>query len=1049
MVENRKPVTSGDTVSHYRIVEELGGGGMGIVYKASDLRLNRFVALKFLPTALTGDDAANARFRQEAQAASALDHPNICTIHEIDETTDGRLFLALAFYDGQTLKKRIAGGPLPVAEALEIAIQTARGLASAHQSGIVHRDIKPANLMITAEGLVKIVDFGIAKLSGDADLTRTGTTLGTVAYMAPEQVRGEEIGPPVDTWALGVVLHEMIAGERPFVGQDDVAVLAGILESQPPSLSSDGVPPELQRIVGRALEKPRGERYRSAAEMLSDLISCRDTLAARATGGRDLLRQLRRPALTIPAVVLSALAIGMGAWMVTRVTRARWVRDEAVPEIMRLTEREQFSEAFALAQQVKDAGDPVLAGLWSQFASPVTIVTDPDGADVYVKEYAAGEDRWAHFGRTPITAASLPRGVFQFRIEKAGHDSLMVAARNPGSLLGANRGSMKPVTLLLIPAASRPGMVPVPGGAFPVSLSGFTADQPATLNPFLIDRYEVTNKQYKLFVDNGGYQNERLWSGLPSWEVGVSWRERVARFRDTTDRPAPAAWELGRYPVGHDEYPVAGVSWYEAAAYCRDQGKELPTLFHFARAALAPDEIGSPLAPAILPLSNFGTSGPVPVGKFRGMGPFGTFDMGGNVKEWIWNEASEHRRWVLGGAWSDPTWMLLNRDSAPPLDRLPTIGFRCAVSAHGHFPDQTLATVDTVGRDLRRLRPVSGEVFEVFRRQLAYAPVPLDERVESVNTARPDWVIETVSLAAGYQNERITTRLFLPRTGKPPYQAMVYFPGLGPFAGPESSQNLEPALLDFIVRSGRALVWPVFKGSYERWDPFLNLQGEENLRTMRTRMVEWRQDLGRVLDLLSTRQEIDASRVGFIGASFGASVPLPLLAVENRLKVAVLLAPGLSFRALPPEADAINYAHHITMPVLMVGGRHDYVLPYETSQRPLFEQLGTPADRKRHVVFDSGHFNFPRTQLVREVLAWLDQYLGPSWANRRSSKLRLRKTLRVAAVPPLFPLRLFNAGEMVFDGPIEAEVQSSRRARLPATSVNDLRSFSVASLLRC
>jgi eukaryotic-like serine/threonine-protein kinase len=183
--------------------------------------------------------------------------------------------------------------------------------------------------------------------------------------------------------------------------------------------------------------------------------------------------------------------------------------------------------------------------------------------------------------------------------------------------------------------------------------------------------------------------------------------------------------------------------------------------------------------------------------------------------------------------------------------------------------------------------------------------------------------------------------------------------------------------VDFIVSSGRALVWPGYKGSYERWDPFLNLEGDENSRVMRTRMFEWRQDLGRTIDLLSSRQDIDANRVAYLGISFGASVPLPLLALESRLKTAVLLAPGFSFRALPPEADGVNYASRITMPVLMVGGRHDYVLPYEMTQRPLFEQLGTPANQKRHVVFEAGHVNFPRAELIREVLAWLDRYLGP------------------------------------------------------------------------
>ena len=193
----------GQTVSHYRVLEKLGGGGMGVVYKALDTKLNRTVALKFLPPELTRDDEARQRFVQEAPAASALDHPNICTVYDIDSTADGQLFIAMAFYDGETLKKRIERGPLRVEEALDVAIQIAQGLKRAHEARIVHRDIKPANLMITKDGLIKIVDFGIAKLMGQTGLTRTGTTLGTVAYMSPEQVSIAEADQRPDVWALG------------------------------------------------------------------------------------------------------------------------------------------------------------------------------------------------------------------------------------------------------------------------------------------------------------------------------------------------------------------------------------------------------------------------------------------------------------------------------------------------------------------------------------------------------------------------------------------------------------------------------------------------------------------------------------------------------------------------------------------------------------------------------------------------------------------------------------------------------------------------------
>ena len=263
----------GDSVSHYRIVELLGAGGMGVVYKAEDTRLKRAVALKFLPFSLLQDAEAKERLIHEAQAASALDHPNICTTYEIDETSDGQLFIAMAYYPGETLKKKIERGPLKLDEALDYAMQIAQGLVKAHAAGIVHRDIKPANVMVTSDGLVKIVDFGLAKLLGQTGVTRTGTTLGTVAYMSPEQTKGLEVDARSDLWSLGVVLYEMIAGRLPFAGTDTFAIANAIVHDTPPPLTSlrTGVPMDVERVVTRALAKRTEDRYQTAADFLSEV----------------------------------------------------------------------------------------------------------------------------------------------------------------------------------------------------------------------------------------------------------------------------------------------------------------------------------------------------------------------------------------------------------------------------------------------------------------------------------------------------------------------------------------------------------------------------------------------------------------------------------------------------------------------------------------------------------------------------------------------------------------------------------------------------------
>ncbi len=263
----------GATISHYRILERLGGGGMGVVYKAEDTKLKRTVALKFLAPDLTRDPQAKERFTHEAQAASALDHPNICNIHDIGETDDGQLFIVMACYQGESLKERLQRGSLGIDEALEIAGQVAFGLSKAHEKGIAHRDIKPANIILTNDGGAKIVDFGLAKLAGRVRLTRTGTTLGTIAYISPEQARGEEVDERTDIWSLGVVLYEMIAGRLPFESDYDQAMIYSILSEQPKPLRSvrPDVPAELEQVVKKALQKDLRGRFQHMDEFLTEL----------------------------------------------------------------------------------------------------------------------------------------------------------------------------------------------------------------------------------------------------------------------------------------------------------------------------------------------------------------------------------------------------------------------------------------------------------------------------------------------------------------------------------------------------------------------------------------------------------------------------------------------------------------------------------------------------------------------------------------------------------------------------------------------------------
>jgi eukaryotic-like serine/threonine-protein kinase len=961
----------GQTISHYRILEKIGRGGMGEVYKAEDLVLGRVLALKFL----ADDSASNAesieRFRREARAISAINHPNICTIFEIGEA-DGQFFIAMEYLPGQTLRAYANARPLAINDLLDIGCQIADALDTAHNQGVIHRDIKPENILLTTRHQIKILDFGLAKLTNTqlrlsqrvgiggeptadfGNLTYGGQALGTIAYMSPEQMRGEEIDRRTDLFSFSTVLYELASGRLPSQGETMAAVTDSILHAKPAPLSSLNaqIPPALERIVAKNLEKDRTRRCATAAEFKTELDKLRRDHVGQPRSTKKLLS---RPAVLLYSVILMAVILAAAGAIYRHYSRLRWVHERALPEVQQLVFERKGMQAWALLKRAEAyaPGDPAVAKLKAATLYPAAVITTPEGANAYARDYQDTGGEWQYLGKTPLRSNRLPLAFYAFKISKDGYETVYATGTT---------GENTPLRVQLDPVGTlQAGMVRVPVGSVDP-----TKHNRVKIAPFLISKFEVTNREYKQFIDAGGYRDPKYWK-VPFEHQGrkLSFNEAMKLLRDKTDRPGPSTWELGSFTAGEEDYPVNGVSWYEAMAFAAFSGMNLPTLYHWFRAA----DMGR--FSDILQTSNFQRKGPAKVGSFPSLGPFGTYDMAGNVKEWCLNSTGD-RKYIVGGSSTDPPYMYDEPDARLPFDRSPGNGIRLVkYQTDDALRAELTAPVSFQLSDYRNVKPVSDEVFKVYRGLFSYDHTALDSKIESEDDSSPYWRKQRITFNASYGGERVIAYLFLPKDIAPPYQTIVYFP----HGGAQSFRTVEDTqfgLIQFLIKSGRALMFPIYKDTYER----LGTPPQSGTSAERDETIQQSKDLRRSVDYLATRNDININKLGYYGISWGSVVGPIMIATEDRFRVAVFAAGGCNNEKVLPEIDPINFAPRVKIPVLMINGRYDFELPLETCQEPMFRAIGSAPEAKRHVLYDTGH-SPPQLPVMKEALNWLDQYLGP------------------------------------------------------------------------
>lgn len=696
------------------------------------------------------------------------------------------------------------------------------------------------------------------------------------------------------------------------------------------------------------------------------------------------------------AALIAAIVIGAALWR-KGVTRHE-TQSRVIAQMADLVQKDQYGRAFTLGLPLlrDDPGlknDPAFAEYWRQIALPTRALVAEPGATVHFKPYDDASGEWREMGVTPLQhSVDAPRGPLQIRVTKPGFRTGFFVVANPGPSVQNEPPNQTMITrrwsTVPLPLAAEHSlpedMVLVPRTNVPVVLAGWTPEAAGSyaldMPAFGIARHETTNAEFKQFVDAGGYDDPTYWQGLTFEDNGqtLTWTDARKRFVDTTGRPGPAGWQLSAYPSGQADLPVGGISWYEAVAYARFRGEELPTVHHWLRAAFAPYDEHFNVAPAVTVNSRFSADGPDSALSPVGLGAWGTYHTSGNVREWVWNFSGKNAL-ALGGAWSDYASENQGAYTASPLSRLPTHGVRLMHRLPAsEIPRAWLEPIHLLfERDTPQREPVADEAFEVMRSQFAAVRArPTAVTVTPIQQT-PLWIAERVELRfAGEENA--TLYIVRPKIHARPLQAIVYAPALNccitKRANDNTLENLRVA--EFVANSGRALVLPVWWGSYERWraEP---LEPDALRDQQRQYALEYNRDLTIALNYLESRADIDANKVGFLGFSRGASYNLNVLAVEPRIKAAVLISGGISVRTgTHPMLDLVNYAPRIRFPVLMINGRFDHILPYERSQRRLFTLLGSPADQKEHIVYDGGHFAYPLNSVARDASNWFDRYLG-------------------------------------------------------------------------
>lgn len=643
--------------------------------------------------------------------------------------------------------------------------------------------------------------------------------------------------------------------------------------------------------------------------------------------------------------------------------------NDKLPEIVQAYDENRLFDVYAETKKLIEEGNtnPVIKSYFEKVTQPVSIVTDINGVEVSLKRMNDSTGTWSYIGTTPLDSVRIPNGFLEYKFEgedfsdsEFAHTYYVSNGYNTFNF-PKEFNNLKDHVLFL-------------GGKKPLNFPGVDHLPPVEIGPFSMSKFEVTNKEYKEFLDQGGYGNPEYWDFPYQFEdKELTFESTVKTFVDGLGQTGPAGWSYGNYPEGQADFPVTGISWFEARAYAKYKGLSIPNIYQWAHAAILFRSSG------FVPKSNFSKNMLVAVGSINSNNPNQIFDIAGNAREWVINSTDDlnNHRGILGGGYTDDPYYFNDYYGQHVLDRSLSNGIRLVKNLAGHteIDESPEASVAIPKRDFLNEETVSDEVFEIFREQFNYPDKPLHAKLIPQEVSSGTFKVDRFEVTSAYEKDGILPGyIFYDGSYKKPLKPIIYFPGSNAIHHTNVEYMIKSSLnrFSYLMKEGYAVILPIYLSTYERADSIKSDYPNES-EEYKDHVIKWGKDYRRAIDYVFSRDDMDSNNLTYLGSSWGGFMANTLLAIDDRMKSATLYVGGLCFQKSKKEVEAYHYTSRITIPVQMLNGKYDQFFPLESSQIPMFELLGTPEEDKKHYVAQTGHF-VPRETLIKEHLAWLKKY---------------------------------------------------------------------------